>query len=46
MTIDEARDILADHLLGLHDDFDHPDGCEYPLCESAFWLITALDEAR
>lgn len=44
MSLDEASAVLTDHVLGLHDDFDHPDGCQYPSCEDAWWMITAADE--
>lgn len=41
MIADRARAILRDHVVGLHEEHDDPDeGCTYPGCEDAFWLLS------
>lgn len=44
MTLDEARAILDDHAQGLHWRHDMEDGCTYPACDAAWWMITTMDE--
>lgn len=40
-----ARDLLADHREGRHAEADDPiDGCQWPGCEEAYWIVARVEE--
>lgn len=44
--VERAREILADHGDGWHATYDTDNGCTYPGCEDAFWLVSRLAESE
>lgn len=40
-----ALAVLADHRAGYHADHDTPDGCSFPGCSDAYWLVARTHDA-